>query len=284
MATSQGPVLVQKERLSALEEALSLARNQQRDRRDDRPLSARELNPPVSADPGQLEIPVPELRKLAAQYDYVEGLRRPMGRRALRTAIGFFISASIGVAATLAWQSYGEEAHMNIRRWADTPLSSWSWKWTKSSPRDEVTAEQTPLTVSVQTPPDEADPPPSAPVPQLHPLQEAAAPSFELVEQLKTVAQDLATLQQSVAELAAKQEQTSANIATLQAAELETRLKIAAGRKKPVASAQPPSATPAAAPRKPAQTTTQSPSSHSLSTQTSNGPARVPPPPSLVRE
>ena len=58
-----------------------------------------------------------------------------------------------------------------------------------------------------------------------------AAPSAELVEQVQTVARNLDALRRNIAELAAKQEKMSLNIAKLQAADKEIRQKLAAPRK-----------------------------------------------------
>src|SRR3954452_12394673 len=42
--------------------------------------------------------------------------RPSLGRRAIRSFARFFITVLIGVSATLAWQSYGEEAKNILRR------------------------------------------------------------------------------------------------------------------------------------------------------------------------
>jgi peptidoglycan hydrolase CwlO-like protein len=102
-------------------------------------------------------------------------------------------------------------------------------------------------------------------------LPALAAPSAELVEQVQTVARNLDALRRNVAELAAKQEKMSLNIAKLQAADKEIRQKLAAPRKTvPIASQQ--SVAQASSARAPpqatAQSNTQSPSAQSLSTQT----------------
>jgi hypothetical protein len=238
MATSQGPVIVPKEKLSAVEEVLL---SSTRDPKsgvsfEDRDGTVGEQYLRASSEASELEIPVTELRKLAKDNS-VTTTKPSIGRRVLRTFIGFFIAASIGVGATVAWQHQG-----------DTLLSSLSSVLTKLPPHGAVAAQAQP-----------------APSPQVPSLQRAAAPSAELVEQLQTVARNLDALQRNIAGLAAKQEQMSLNIAKLQAADKEIRQKIAAPRRTMPIAPAPSARTPAQAMT--AQSNTQSPSAQSLSTQ-----------------
>jgi hypothetical protein len=134
--------------------------------------------------------------------------RRSIARRIFGTLARFFIAVLIGVGVTLAWQSHGDEAKEMVRTWAP----SLGWLLPVSTPIDSQVSAA------------------------------AAAPSAELLQQLKPMALDLAVLRRSVEQLAANQEQMAQNIATLQAVEQDISQKISS---------------PPAPPRKPAQPTTQ---------------------------
>ena len=111
-------------------------------------------------------------RDLDAVYrlknDQVASNRPSIGRRIFRTVTRFLIAVLIGVGATLAWQSHGDEAKETIRTWA--PSLGWL------------------LSVSAPTSP------------------AAAATSRELVQEIEHIARDLAIVRRSVEQLAAKQE------------------------------------------------------------------------------
>jgi hypothetical protein len=109
----------------------------------------------------------------------------------LRTVASVFLAVLIGVGALFAWQSYGIS--------------------TTKSPN--VTAEQAISTRSGQV---SAATPQSVPVIQTEPPA-AATPSPELVLQLEAMVRDLAVLRDSLAQLTAKQEQTSQKVVTLEA-------------------------------------------------------------------
>jgi hypothetical protein len=110
----------------------------------------------------------------------------------LRTVASVFLAALIGVGAIFAWQSHGISM-------------------TKSP---DVTAEQ-----AVSTRPGQVSAATPQPVPltQTEPAPAAATTSPEVVLQLEAIVRDLAVLRDSVAQLTAKQEQTSEKVATLQA-------------------------------------------------------------------
>jgi hypothetical protein len=183
--------------------------------------------------------------------------RSSLGRRASRTVARFLIAALIGVAVTLAWQSYGEAAKQMIAGWAQQQLGWSLWLLATSSPLGpEMVAEQpSPPAVQASAP----DAPQARPVAQTGPEMVAptpaaapsperptpgAAPSREL-QQLDAVVRDLASLRQNIEKLAAGQEQMARNIARLEAAEQDIRHRMI--------SAPPPQS--AAAPaRKPAST------------------------------
>jgi hypothetical protein len=153
------------------------------------------------------------------------------------------VAACVGVAATLAWQSYGGTAKQMIANAA--PQLSW-----------------------LVLPPPVTDPPsghesaieqPSPPAIQVPPPQEASAqagavvsasaetaasttptaPSPEL-QQLETVSHDLAAVRQSVEQLAAGQEEMARDIAKLQAAGQDIRRRISAIPPAPATTARKP--------------------------------------------
>jgi hypothetical protein len=118
--------------------------------------------------------------------------KRPsLGKRAARALARFLIMFCIGVAATLAWQSYGDAAREMIA--SSSPQLSW------------LAPQAAPL---AQTVPDMVAP------------AAAATPSPDL-QQLKAMSLDLAAVRQSVdqlaAQLAAGQQQMAGDIAKLQA-------------------------------------------------------------------
>jgi hypothetical protein len=121
--------------------------------------------------------------------------RPSIGKRTFRTIARFYFAVLIGVCATLAWQSYGDQAKRKIEAWA--PSLAWL------------------LPVSAMEP-------------------AAAVATFpELVEQLKPISLDLAIVRRSLEQLAAnqnqlaaRQEQTAQNLATLQEVEQDVRQKM----------------------------------------------------------
>jgi hypothetical protein len=177
------------------------------------------------------------------------GIDRPsIGRRMFRALVRFFIAALIGVGATLAWQSYGEEAKEMVRTWIPSVAWLLPVSTTNSSPDGLMLAQ-------------EAAPPQSASVTQTS-APTAAATSPELV-QLEPMARDLAVMRRSLERLAAKQEQMAQNIATVQAIDQDIRQKMLS---------RPPSPAVPVPPRKPPR-----PNAQSSAVQSSSVPA--PPPP-----
>jgi hypothetical protein len=125
-----------------------------------------------------------------AARDQLASYKLPIGRRTSLTLANFFVAALIGVAATFVWQSQRVS--------------------TAKSPNDVAVAEkQSGFTPVGQVSPQDAPPQP-APVTQTAPAATAPATSPELVQQLEAMARDLAVLQRSVEEFAAKQEHLAA--------------------------------------------------------------------------
>ena len=180
--------------------------------------------------------------------------RPSIGRRTFRSVARFFImalaAALIGVAASSAWQSYGNEANSMVRTWAsslDGLSSAWqsrgdeakrmvktwasSLDWllsapiTKSSRDVDIAAKQTGSTPAGQVSVQKAALRQSALVTQTAPAPAAAATS-ELVQQVNAIARDLAVVRHSVEQLAAKQEQMAHTVATLQAVDQDVSQKM----------------------------------------------------------
>jgi hypothetical protein len=159
-----------------------------------------------------------------------ETKKRPIAKRISRAIVRYSIVFLTGIGATLAWQSYSDEAIEMVR----TEVPSLAWL----------------LPVSTVKPP-----------PDGHASAAAVLPSGELVQQLKVMAVDLAIMRRSqeqltitMEQLAAKQDQMAQNIATLQSVEQEVIQKLPS----------PPQARVAPAPKPPQRigqsSTTQSPS------------------------
>jgi cell pole-organizing protein PopZ len=118
--------------------------------------------------------------------------RRSIGRRISRAFVRYSIVLSIGIGATLAWQSYRDEAIELVR----TKIPSVAWL---------------------------------LPISTAQPALDAI-PSAEVAQQLKPMADDLAIVRRSaeqlatkVEQLSAKQDQMAENFATLQSVEQEVK-------------------------------------------------------------
>jgi hypothetical protein len=131
---------------------------------------------------------VAKLRQL--NLDLEKAWPRPSPRkRRSRALIRFLITICIGVAGTLAWQSYGDVARQMIAN--SSPVLGWLAP--QAAPLVQVASGQV-------TP---ANP---------------TTPSLDL-QQLKTMSPDLAAVRQSVDQLAAKLQQMAGDMATMQAAQ-----------------------------------------------------------------
>jgi hypothetical protein len=162
------------------------------------------LSPSIQAEFSKDEWPTEPLRHVDVDLNHGQFSRtRPaLGKRASRTLARFLITFCIGVAATLAWQSYGDTAREMIAN--SYPQFGWL------APQAAPPAQTAPNMVA-----------PAAP----------AALSPELL-QLKGMAANLAAVRQSVdqlaAQLAAGQRQMAGDIANLQAADRDIIQKISA--------------------------------------------------------
>ena len=174
--------------------------------------------------------------------------RRSPGRLASRALVGFLIAFCIGVAATLAWQSYGEVAREVIA--SSSPQLGWL------APQAVLVAQTAP---DIIVPAAQAAPAPdqqrlaamSLDLSAMRQSVDHLAASFErTMRSVDQLAGGQAQMTRTVGQLAAGQEQMKQDITKLQAAEQNILRKIA--------SAPPPR--PAAAPaRTPAPLTPQAP-------------------------
>jgi hypothetical protein len=171
-----------------------------------------------------------EASERKAIYDRLLTIDNRTKRRASRGFARFLLAICIGVAATLAWQSYGEATKRIIATRA--PELGWSpeakqmiagWVqelgWTKPPAGPEITAvrpsvpETSQAATVAQTAPETVAP--KAP----------AAPSID-PEQVHQMARDLAALRQNVDQLIASQNQMARQMARLQSDLVDVLLKM----------------------------------------------------------
>jgi len=162
-------------------------------------------------------------QQLRAIYDHLVAIENAMKRRGSRGFVRYLVAVLIGVAATLAWQSYGDAAKQVIA--TSAPELGWSpevkqmiakWMqqlgWTKP-PAVENTAETPQAAPVAQTAPENV--PPKTP----------AAPSID-PEQMQQLTRSLTTLQQTVLQLAAGQDRMAREMARLEADLVDILVKV----------------------------------------------------------
>jgi hypothetical protein len=164
-----------------------------------------------------------EARSIGLENNHRVTSRPSIVRRMLRSLARFSIAVLIGVGATLAWQSYGDEAREVLS--TQVPSLSWLSVSTMTTAPDPRGSTQN------------AAVPQSAPIPQTAPA--AAAATTPESAQLEPIARDLAAMRRSLEQLAVTQEQMAQNIAALQAAEQDIRKKMASRPLAQTISAQP---------------------------------------------
>jgi hypothetical protein len=187
------------------------------------------------------------LRPADLNSDPLPNERATLGRRTSRSLARFLVTACIGVAATLAWQSYGGTAKQMIANAA--PQLSWLISPPAMNPPSgrEIAAEPPrPLAVQASAPQAaSAQAEAVAPTASEKAASTALTTSSPALQQLETMAHDFAAVRQSVEQLAAGQEQMAHDIAKLQTAGQDIRRRIsalppaAATARKPVPPPQP---------------------------------------------
>jgi hypothetical protein len=169
------------------------------------------------------EIPIPELKRLAS--DSRAAGRSSIGRRMIRAVARFCIAVLIGVGATLAWQTHGDQASQIIKTWAASLGERLAASTTKSAAEITLPVAQTANPVqAVAQDRASAQSWPSSQTPSASAGQ--AAPTAVSTQQLDAIAQNLAMVQKGVEQLSAKQEEMARNITNLQAAEQDIRSKL----------------------------------------------------------
>jgi len=144
--------------------------------------------------------------------------RPSLRRRASRAFARYLFAVCVGVAATLAWQSYGEAAKHTAASWV--AQRGWSLPWLSYREADEP---RPPTSSAAQA------------VPRTVPETVAPAVASPDQRQLAAITFNVATIRQSIEQLAAGQEQMASDIAKLQAAEQEIRNQISAPPQRPAA-------------------------------------------------
>ena len=226
--------------------------------------------------------PRPSLAETPALPEADDPAAAPAQRR--RAGVGRFVFAvGLGVAATLAWQSYGEAgrqllaAHVpalaGVLMVSQAPASQ-----PAAAPADDAATTQpvaagetaAPAGPALASAPADASPPAAAP--------HAAMPvPVDLTPQIEAMARDLAALRESMARLVASQDETAKILAKLRAD--EEAKPVPAPKPRPVAVRRPPPAAPAPAPAAPIGRPAPSAGSAAV---TSAPLSVIPPPPGAV--
>jgi hypothetical protein len=167
--------------------------------------------------------------KLRAIYDHLVAIENAMKRRGSRGFVRYLVAVLIGVAATLAWQSYGDAAKQVIA--TSAPELGWSpevkqmiakWMqqlgWTKPP-----AVENTAVRLSAPKTPQAA--PVAQTAPENVPPKTPAAPSID-PEQMQQLTRSLTTLQQTVLQLAAGQDRMAREMARLEADLVDILVKV----------------------------------------------------------
>jgi hypothetical protein len=233
----------------------------------------------VSLQPGEdLDNLIPRVSRLDETYDRVRAMESRTKRRSSRGFARFLVAICIGVAGTLAWQSYGEATKQIIATRA--PQLGWSPEskqmiasgiqqlgWTKPSAGPENTAPQ-------QTVAPQASTAPSLDPAQVQQMVQSLAALRESVQQLAAGQESLAVLAKTVDRLAAAQDQMARAIDRLRAADQEILVKIPESPPPPPIAAAPAVAgRPAPGGSRPAENTQNTaPTSASIALRASCGP------------
>jgi hypothetical protein len=139
-------------------------------------------------DPQPVKPSVRPSRAFGRRDDQIASDLPPIGRRLFRTVTRFSVAVFIGIGATLAWQSYGDEAkEMLVAR-----VPSLGWLLSASMVKSQATA----------------------------------ATSTDVAQQLAPLALNLDAIRRSIEQVAAKQEQLVQNIAALEVLEQDIREKM----------------------------------------------------------
>jgi hypothetical protein len=183
----------------------AILENLQQVTKEDEPVERDDLRPSITPYLDH------ESSERKAIYDRLVAIENAMKKRGSRQFGRYLVAILIGVVATLAWQSYGESAKQIIATRA--PELGWSPE-----------AKQT-IATSIQW--IGWTKPPAGPEKQVAPVAQAAptTPSLD-PGQVQQMTQNLATLRQTVEQLAGGQDQMAREIARLETAVAELIAKI----------------------------------------------------------
>jgi hypothetical protein len=149
-----------------------------------------------------------------------------IGRRAFRSLFRFLTAVLIGVAGTLAWQTYGDDAKEQavdaVQTWAPSLASLLPALGVKWPPVIYKSPEQSGSNPAAQGATQNASLTQTSPGVQEQ-TSIAADSSSELAQQVETMTRELASLRQNIDQLSLKQEQMAQNIAALQDGEQDIR-------------------------------------------------------------
>jgi len=224
------------------------------------------------------------------------------GERPARSFTGLLVAACIGVTATIAWQSYGDAAIGLIAARAPQPIAALVLQLLpNASPPAATAAASEPSSPAAAQPAmaeaAPAQPAPTAaqaqPAPPAQAAPENAAPATvalppEVTRLLQSMAQDLATARQQIAELKAGQDQMARDVARV--AEQDARRRVsaappprpaAAPARRPVAMLPPP--LPAVQPPRYEPRAVAAPPPPIATIQPQPAPPQIPPPPAAAQ-
>jgi hypothetical protein len=207
--------------LSAVLESLERPSPQRKPVEEDEPVERDDLRPGFTSYLDQ------EASERKAIYDRLVAIENEMKKRGSRGLARYLVAICIGIAATLAWQSYGEATKQIIAKGA--PELGWS-----PEARQMIATSVQWLGLTK---------PPAGPeniAPETVAAKAPAIPSLDPA-QLQQMTQNLAALRQNVEQLTAGQDQMARQIARLESAVAEVIVKMPA----------PPPQPPAAPARKP---------------------------------
>jgi hypothetical protein len=203
-------------------------------------------------------------------------LLEPHGRRAGRSVLRFLLAVAIGVAATLAWQSYGGAGRQMLATYVPA-LGLPSSDPSPSGATQQLPAAADESSAAVQANAADAAPAqPAAPAPY-PPDPAAPPPSPELTQQIAAMARDLAAMRQSMEQFAAGHDQMARSIARLQAADEEARHRQLTPTPRPAPARTPQATLPP--PRPTLQSSATPPPPRSVSQSSAPPPALTPPRP-----
>jgi len=176
-------------------------------------------SPGISAAEPLIE---PKSRQPSFRSDGISRRRRSVGRRAFRTVARGFIFIAVMVGAAYAWQSYADDNTRNTLGADIVRTLEVSQGWFLSVLRTELRSNS-----DVPTKPVSQTSGPAPTVTQSAPAEVVASSSLEFQNQLDDIKDTLTVVRSIVEQLAARQEQLTQDIATLQAAEQKISQNIA---------------------------------------------------------